>query len=319
MIKNFFFYCLISCVPLIGGMSPQLTTQGADAKIQEGFVHLDDAKLFYRTAGKGSPLVILHGGISLSQDYLLPDMLRLAENHFVIFYDQRACGHSTGDINLDTMTIDTIVKDLDSVRQAFRCEKISILGHSWGSFVAMNYAITYPHRVEKLVLSNSMPASSDDWALFITEMNRRLATSQDELDSLKASKEFKLGDPICCERYYQILFRSCFYKPENVLRLNLRMEPIAWIHSLQIDECFEKTLLNKPFNLYPSLTKLTIPTLVIHGDSDQIPPITAFALHKSIPHSKYVLLKKCGHFPYIEQQEEYFGQVETFLNETISE
>ena len=282
-------------------------------RCQEGFIPVENAQLFYQTAGKGNPLVVLHGGIGLSQDYLLPYMLQLAQNSFVILYDQRGCGRSTGEINLNTMTVETFVQDLDAVRKAFHFEKISLLGHSWGSFVAMSYAIAHPDQVDKLILSNSMPASAEDWALYAQEWNKRSVPIQAQLEALKASKEFKVGDPDVVEKYFPTLFRPCFFRPENVKDLNVRMSPTAAIHSEQVYECFQETLMNKPFNLHPALKKLDIPTLVIHGDSDQIPPITAEAIHRSIPHSKYVLLKKCGHFPYIEAPKKYFDQIEAFL------
>jgi proline iminopeptidase len=300
------------------GVSPrQPTVQANHLDIREGVVDTDGAQLFYRTAGNGKPLVVLHGGIGLSQDYLLPYMLKLADNFCVILYDQRACGASTGEINLNTMTIETFVKDLDAIREALHCEKISILGHSWGGFVAMEYAIAHPNHVEKLIVSNSMPASSDDMNLFAQEWKRRIAPYQADLDALKALQEFAMGEPDVVERYFRTLFRPCFFRPENVSCLNLRMTPIAAIHSVQVDECFQKTLFNKPFDLHSSLKKLQLPTLVIHGDSDQIPPITAESIHRSIPHSRYVLLEHCGHFPYIEDSQRYFELIDTFLREPL--
>ena len=317
MIKKRFLSSTAFCASLIGGISPESVAQTLDTHVQEGFVQLDDAQLF-RTAGKGDPLVILHGGIGLSQDYLLPYMFQLANNSFVILYDQRACGRSTGEINLKSMTIEKFVQDLDAIREAFQFEKISILGHSWGAFVALNYAIAYPHHVDKLIVSDSMPVSSNDFSLYTNEYTRRIAPYQAQLDSLKTSKEFKEGDPDVVERYFQILFQPCLYLPENISKLNVRMTPTAAIHSVQVYECFQKTLFCKPFDLHPKLKKLMLQTLVIHGDSDQIPSITAEAIHKSIPHSKYVLLKHCGHFPYLETPEEYFDQIETFLKEPFS-
>jgi proline iminopeptidase len=293
----------------------QQAAQTHHLDIREGIVDTPGSQLFYRTAGNGKPLVILHGGIGLSQGYLLPYMLQLANSSFVILYDQRACGDSTGEINLTTMTIENFVKDLDAIRKAFHYEKISILGHSWGGFVAMNYAIAHPNHVEKLIVSNSMPVSSDDMALFAKEWNQRIAPYQAKLDSIKVSKEFEMGDPDVVERYFQMFFRPCFFRPENVALLNVRMTPIAAIHSVQVYECFQKTLFAKHFDLHPLLKKLQLPTLVIHGDSEQIPAITAENIHESIPHSKYELLKHCGHFPYIEAPEEYFELITTFLHE----
>lgn len=92
--------------------------------IKEGFVAVDgDAQLFYRTAGTGSPIVVLHGGPGMSQDYLLPYMYQLAANNQVIFYDQRGGGRSTGEVNASWMTTDQFIEDLEKLRQAFGFKK----------------------------------------------------------------------------------------------------------------------------------------------------------------------------------------------------
>lgn len=84
----------------------------------------------------------------------------------MIFYDQRCCGQSTGEINASTINIETFVEDLDRIRQELGYKKISILGHSWGGFLAMNYATSHSENVDRLILSNSLPASSEEYTLF---------------------------------------------------------------------------------------------------------------------------------------------------------
>jgi proline iminopeptidase len=71
---------------------------GLSADSKETFVEHNNAKIFCKTAGAGNPIIVIHGGPGLSSDYLLPQMSELAKTHFVIFYDQRGCGHSSGDI-----------------------------------------------------------------------------------------------------------------------------------------------------------------------------------------------------------------------------
>ena len=71
----------------------------------------------------------------------------------------------------------------------------------------------------------------------------------------------------------------------------------------------------KPFNLHDSLKTLKIPTLVIHGDADPIPPSTAQVTHESIENSKYILVENCGHFPYVEEPKAYFDHLKNFMIE----
>lgn len=280
--------------------------------VKEVFVDVNEAKLFCRIIGKGKPVIVLHGGPGLTQDYLLPQMAQLASQHQLIFYDQRANGRSTGDINSELMNVDTFVQDLETIRKTLGFEKISILGHSWGGFLAMKYAIAYPEAVESLILSNSMPASSEDLQIFLKEYMKRLAPYQAELKTIQKSQAFSVGDPEAVTRYWEIVFGVYFDKPEQISQLNLQMTPQT---GMNVSKIYEKVgaVFRGPFNLHAQLARLKIPTLVIHGQTDVIPPVIAEHIHESISASDYVLLQGCGHFPYIEQPELYFKQINDFL------
>lgn len=102
------------------------------------FIKTNDAQIFCRVFGKGEPIIVVHGGPGLSQDYLLPQMAKLAQTNLVIFYDQRGCGLSTGAINEDSIQIKTFVDDLEAIRKSFGYKKVTVLGHSWGGFLAMD-------------------------------------------------------------------------------------------------------------------------------------------------------------------------------------
>jgi len=283
------------------------------AKTNEIVVESVHSKLFCKTMGKGRPLIVIHGGPGLTQDYLLPQLNELAENNFVIFYDQRGCGRSTGEINEQTINIPTFVNDLDNIRMAFNFDKVSILGHSWGGFLAMCYAIAHPDALNRLILSSPIPASSEDFALFINERTRRISPYQDEMTAIRNSREFREGNPDTIERLHRIIFRTYCYLPEKADLLNLRMTPVASINGAKIFELIRENTFNKSFDLRAALKALKIPTLVIHGDADPIPAITAQNIHESIPGSTYVLLKNCGHFPYVEQPDTYFNSLKDFL------
>jgi proline iminopeptidase len=281
--------------------------------VREGFVTVDGADLFYRTTGRGKPLVILHGGIGLSQDYLLPYMYRLAQSNLLIFYDQRACGRSTGEITAETITVKRYVEDLEAIREAFHCDTISILGHSFGGYLAMEYAIAHPERVEKLILSDTLPASSKGIEAAVQEWNKRYAPQAQELDALHDSEAFREGDEDVVERYYQRTLGLCCFNPDAAKLLNLRMSPLAAIHASLVDGYFTKSVLEQPYDLCPSLKKLKIPTLIMHGDSEHLPASAAVELRQNMPQSRLVIINHCGHFPYVESPDAYFASIEEFL------
>ncbi len=309
-----FLGCFLLLLCVLGIHRVEAADQKALAS-HEIFVDANGSKLFCKAIGKGKPLIVVHGGPGLSQDYLFPQLSRLGENHFVIFYDQRGCGRSIGTVDPEMVSMAAFVDDLDHIRQAFHLDKISLLGHSWGGFLAMHYALAHPASVDKLILSNSVPASSEDFSLFMQEYVRRLAPYQAELSAIRNTKKFAEGNPDTMEQFYRLMFRPYCYLAEKAELLNLRMSSAAHVNGGKMYELIREKVYRKPFDLHASLTALSVPTLIIHGDADPIPAITAEHIHQSIPGSKYLLLKNCGHFSSVEQPALFFNALEEFLGE----
>lgn len=311
MIKKslFFFSLLFICT----GCTFASSKKSEIMEPREVFVSSDGASLFCRTLGKGEPLVVVHGGPGLTHEYLLPGLDRLAENHFVIFYDQRGAGRSTGEIDEETLHLPALIKDLENIRKAFGFKKISLLGHSWGGMVSARYAIAHPESVNKLILSNSIPLSSEDLSLFFQEWMRRMAPYQEEIAAIRTSQEYQEGNPELHEKLNRLIFRNYCYLPEDADKLDLHLSQTAALHCLKINEVLRGNTLTKPFNLYADLKNLQIPTLIIHADEDPIPLVTAQHIHESISHSEYIVIEHCGHFPYVEEPETYFKSIEEFL------
>lgn len=281
---------------------------------EEILVPVQGATLFCRVMGHGSPIIVLHGGPGLSQDYLLPHMLELAKTHRVIFYDQRGCGRSTGDVNAETINISCYVSDLEAVRKAFGCDDVTILGHSWGAFLAIHYAIVHPEHIGKLILSHPAPASSQDYAAFAAEYTRHAAAIKDELAAIEASPAFRTGDPDTTERWWRLQFSFYWYNRDRAEHLNVRMSPSAFLNGQRVFACLQDSIFSKPYDLMPVLQNLKIPTLVISSDTDVMPSFTAQHIASNIKDSRYVLMTHCGHFPFVEDPQPYFQIVKDFLS-----
>src|SRR5262245_20463349 len=88
------------------------------------------------------PLLVLHGGPGAHHDYLLPQMLALAEGeggHGLLFYDQRGGGRSKSS-DRAAITWETHVRDLAAIITEFRLDRPVLVGYSWGGLLAMLYA-----------------------------------------------------------------------------------------------------------------------------------------------------------------------------------
>jgi proline iminopeptidase len=92
------------------------------------------------------------------------------------------------------------------------------------------------------------------------------------------------------------------------------MPALAAVRGAQVYALMQQTFFSEPYDLYPAMRSLhSIPTLILHGDFDSIPPVTAQCVCDSIPGSRYVLIDRCGHFPYVEAPDIYFREILRFL------
>ncbi|MCK9409810.1 MAG: alpha/beta hydrolase [Bacteroidetes bacterium] len=282
---------------------------------QDGFIQAERANLYFSIIGSGEPVVILHGGPGLDHTYLLPQFIQLAKRYKLIFYDQRATGKSTGIVDSVSMSPKQFVEDLEILRKALNIEKVNLLGHSWGSLLAIHYASRYPQYVKSLILVSSPGPTSGYFQEFITQRTLR-TTPQDslELARILASNEFTLFHPSAIQDYARVTFRSYVYNREDADKISLTFNEQT---AKNLIPAFLTSLKFYPFDLREPLSRTSIPTIILHGDADVIPPMFAEELHKTIQGSVYVTLKHCGHFPYIESSEEFFSFVDNFLSRIV--
>lgn len=110
-------------------------------------------EIFYEECGNpnGKPCVILHGGPGGA---INPTMRRFYDpsKWRMALFDQRGCGRSRPNASLDDNTTWSLIDDIERLRVHLGVEKWSVFGGSWGSTLALAYAIKHPERVESLVL-----------------------------------------------------------------------------------------------------------------------------------------------------------------------
>jgi proline iminopeptidase len=285
---------------------------------REGYIPVEGTELYYREIGQGRPIIVLHGGVDLDHTYLLPDMDRLADAYRLIYYDQRGRGKSVG--NVEKISIESEMQDLDAVRKYFGFESVALLGHSWGGDLAMEHVIRYPERVSHMILMGTGPASHDDFKLYIQEWNKRKVPHEEELKALQSSARYKEGDPKALAEWYRIYFSTAIKEAEHLDRVNLSLEGFTKESVLRggaiEDRLFKETFRVEGFDLIPKLKELSNPTLVVHGDYDFVPLETAVHIAQAIRGSRFVVLKGCGHFPYIERPEELHEAIDDFFAAT---
>lgn len=318
--------CAALCAALLGGVgcNPSDTESptaqpgksqlagGQQVQIPNGetTISVEGTQLFVRVIGRGEPLLVIHGGPGLDQSYLQPGMNGLAKWFTLIYFDQRASGRSTAALHPDQVSLPLFMSDIDGVREHFGLDRVDILGHSFGGLLAMRYAMDYPDRVGRLILSNSVPASSTLRQQEAESSNARMTDEElAEQAKIFASEAFKQRASAGFEEYFRFIFKREFADPAKLDQLVLDLPENfaangALLNGLATDL--------QVYDWFDRLSGIEAPTLVIYG-GHEASQVSQNLLVKSIPDAKLVILEDCGHFPYIEQPEAYFSSIREFL------
>lgn len=303
--KTIFFLSLIAVI--------STSCEDKETPLTEGFLEINGSQVYYKTMGEGEPLIILHGGPVLDHSYLLPHLEPLAEDFQLIFYDQRAAGQSSIDVDPKTMTLDGFIEDIEQVRQQLNLGRINLLGHSWGGMLAMNYAIKYDQNLNHLILSNaSAPSVLDaqqEGLLVAQKMTKR---DQDKLNNLTSSGLLRTEDPSdAINEMMMISYRVHMYDTANMDRLVLSIPKDFMLRS-QAYRTLNPDLAN--YDLYDQLPQVSTPTLVIFGESEPAVQLHANRMAGAFQNGELLVVKGTGHFPFIEAREKFVSTVKSFLS-----
>jgi esterase len=110
-------------------------------------------KLFYRIYGEGKPLVILHGLLGMSDNWIMPAK-ELSKNYKVILPDLRNHGNSP---HSDDFNLQLLAGDIVELIKSLGFEKVFLLGHSLGGRIAISVALHHSQIIEKLVVVDIAP------------------------------------------------------------------------------------------------------------------------------------------------------------------
>src|SRR5438445_7680387 len=168
---------------------------------QEGFVDANGLMIYYKTLGKGEPLLMLHGGPGASHDYFLPYLLPLARHNRLIFVDERGSGRSQKLEDPAGYTIENMVEDVEAVRQALGLGKINLLGHSDGGALAQAYALKYQSNLSRLILGSTWSSTKAMNEVFVRMKQNMTPELRDRIAKLEAAGLFGHGKDYEKNRY----------------------------------------------------------------------------------------------------------------------
>jgi pimeloyl-ACP methyl ester carboxylesterase len=264
---------------------------------KSGFAEVDRGRLFFEVAGNGSPVVLIHSGITDSRSWD-PQVAALAEGHRVLRYDLRGLGQS--DLGHGSYSnVDDLVMLLDAVG----FERAALVGVSMGGALALDVALQHPGRVSALVLVGAGISGREPPDSFKAQM--------DEVDALF---ERGLIDQVV-ERELEIWLYGKGRTANDV-------DPVI---RKAVGEMDRSNGLRFPADAKPEpieppaigrLAEVQVPTLVIVGDLD-VDHVQegARVLTNGIRGARLAVMNGVAHVPNMERPVEFNRLVIDFLNE----
>jgi proline iminopeptidase len=260
-------------------------------------------RVWYRIvgAGSGTPLLTLHGGPGLPSDYLAP-LEALADARPVIFYDQLGCGRSERPDTPALWHVQRFVDEVATVCRALGLDRYFLFGHSWGSMLAIDYALTRPPGLRGLVLaspcSNVPRYLADQARLFPPTLQVPDAASGDlsaQVGAGTASERSPADDPAALARAFQ--------------QAGLAVYHTMWGPS---ETCVTGNLAD--YDRTPRLGEIEVPTLFTCGRFDQSTPESTAADCARVPEAELVVFEHSGHMPHLDEPEAYVETLHEFLD-----
>lgn len=304
-------------LPVVG-MSAEKSPAASVFPQTDGFVDTGSAIIYYKTIGRGRPLVLLHGGPGSTHDYFLPYVLPLARSRQLVFIDERGSGKSQRLEDHSHYNLEAMSADVEAVRVALGLGQVDLLGHSFGGVLAQDVAIRYPGSIRRLVLASTGSSAA--------RINADFKTIKDALDpDLRARIEALEARGIIGPDGAQLPeYRQLADQAEGPY--NYFVRPPAWSES---GESLGWDVLNqmwgaksdfhidgnlKGFDFTPDLRKLKIPALVIYGDHDMVSDATARESHEALPGSLLVEIPRSAHMTMVDQNAAFNDAVSRFLD-----
>jgi 3-oxoadipate enol-lactonase len=259
------------------------------------YIENQRAKIYWEEHGAGEPLVLIMGLASTIDMWHRTKPL-MAEHYRTILIENRGVGRS--DVPPPPYTIATMATDVAVVMDAAEIESARIFGISMGGMIAQEFTLSYPKRVHSLVLgctnfggSHIKPASLTVLAI----LKARAMMTPREAAWAMAPHTYDATTP----------------RQRVEEDLNIRMQwfptPIGYFGQLGAILSWESR---------PRLSQIKTPTLVIHGETDElVPPENGRMIAELIPDAKLVMLKNASHIFITDQTETSHREILNFFKD----
>ena len=284
---------------------------GLQAK--EGYLAVPDGRVWYRITGTGTkaPVILLHGGPGYSSFYLKAlDSLGL--DRPTIRYDQLGAGKSSRVTDTLLITIPHFVAELDSVRRALGANRVYLLGHSWGTILAVEYYRVHPEHVAGLILA-SAALDIPEWERHARDLLKTLPDSaQRAIQRREKTHEYGAAD-------YQAALSDFYgryvWRHPVAADLDSLLQTVNEVIYNYMQGPSEFTIVGtlKHYDATPYLPAIKVPTLYTVGEFDEANPVTIRHFADLTPGAQVAVIPGAAHITTWDNPDAMLGTVRRFL------
>jgi proline iminopeptidase len=278
-------------------------------------VAVDGYKVVAYSFGQGDDVVFcLNGGPGLPCDYLREAHSCLVDQGYrVVAFDQLGTGAADRPTDPALWTITRYVAETEAVRLALGLGRVHLLGHSWGGWLAIEYALHHGDALKTLILEDTVA----DMPHLVLELDRLRAALGPETVAMMQRHEAEgtLDHP-----EYQAAVTILNYR--HVCRLAEWPAPVTrslndWnmgpYTAMQGPNEFLYTGNLKDWNRVPDLPKIKVPVLITCGAHDELTPACALRMKLALPDATLKVFPNSSHMPFYEEPQAYYPVLLDFL------
>jgi proline iminopeptidase len=258
----------------------------------------DGRMLAWREVGSGPPLVLHSGGPGFSSAYFA-EQPELAAERTLVILDPRGTGGSDRPAEPGGYDLEQYAADIEALREAVGLERLDLLGHSHGGFVAMTWAGTHPDRVGRLVLASTAPRFTDALRARRAE---RVASHQGRPyfeDAVAALADQQAGNYADDEELAALYARA----GRVLAPVGADLEAVAEVYragGMNSDALRHFNHRIAPgMDLRPLLERIEAPALVIAGERDGF-EVASAEIARHLPNPTVVTIPVGDHFIFLE-------------------
>ncbi len=292
-----------------------------------------DIRVYHFSDGRGANVLVVHGGPGYPFSQPIPALAGLAGRYTFQYYDQRGSGRSSRPLDrfassntwenmqtLDrTLGLGAQIADIERIRQILGDEKIVLLGHSFGGFLASLYAAEFPEHVRALVLvapAETLVMPPESGGLFAQIRPLLPEETQPEYDAFlkgyldygtifaKSEAELAALNSEIARYYGAAAQRKGFPVP---VESDTRGSGGWMVHAMYVS-------MGLQHDYRAALKPVQAPVLVLHGELDLQPEKASRMYADAFPNSEFEVIQNAGHFSFNDQPEAFARVVGGFLD-----